>query len=153
MACRDIRGNVDTRLRKVKDGDYDATILAAAGLRRLGVAFDEREVLPIASCPPAPGQGALAVQVRASDDSLLRRVGALDDAPLRAAVSAERELLRLLGASCEIPLGCYAWWDDGALALDAALARDGAIRRAHASGRDPRRVAADAAAALEGARV
>ena len=152
IVCDEIRGNVDTRLGKVERGDYDATILAAAGLRRLGIAFDEREALPFEVMPPAPGQGALAVQTRAHDPAR-DRVARLDDPALRAAVTAEREVLRLLGASCEIALGCYARVEAGAIRLDTALAEDGAVRRAHASGTDPLAVAAIAARALEPAHV
>ena len=152
VKCEEIRGNVDTRLAKVERGDYDATVLAAAGLRRLGIAFDEWEALPLAVMPPAPGQGALAVQTRA-DDPLRERVAELDDPALRAAVTAEREVLRLLGASCDIALGCYATVADGVVRLDAALA-EVEMRRAHAEGTDPFLVAASAARALgEPARV
>src|SRR5262249_26277556 len=94
VLCDEIRGNVDTRLRKVMRGEYDATILAGAGLRRLGITFDDAEALPLDLVPPAPGQGALAVQARA-DDRLRHRVrAALDDAATHAAVAAERETLR-----------------------------------------------------------
>jgi len=152
VVCDEIRGNVDTRLAKVARGDYDATVLAAAGLRRLGIAFDEREALPLSVMPPAPGQGALAVQTRAGDP-VRERVAALDDAALRAAVTAEREVLRLLGASCDIALGCHATVAGGVVRLDAALA-EGSVRRAHAEGRDPLEVAASAAHSLaEPARV
>src|SRR5207302_322899 len=108
ISCVEIRGNVDTRLRKVERGDYDATVLAAAGLRRLGVPFTEAEALPLAACPPAPGQGALAVQMRAEHPLLAHVRDALDDGPTHAAVDAEREVLRLLGASCLLPLGVHA---------------------------------------------
>lgn len=152
VVCDEIRGNVDTRLAKVARGDYDATLLAAAGLRRLAIAFAEGEALPLELMPPAPGQGALAVQTRA-DDPVRERVAALDDADLRAAVTAEREVLRLLGASCDIALGCHATVTHGVVRLDAALAEDG-VRRAHAEGMDPLAVAAAAARALgEPARV
>ena len=137
IACSEIRGNVDTRLRKVADGLYDATVLAAAGLRRLGIAFAEEEALPLDLCPPAPGQGALAVQTRAGEGIAERVRIALDDAPTHRAVLAEREVLRLAGASCDIPLGCYARWEDEDLVLDAALATGSAVRRARATGRDP----------------
>ena len=146
--CREIRGNVDTRLRKVRDGEYDAVVVAAAGLRRLGITFDEREALPIELCPPAPGQGALAVQIRAVDTELRARVVALDDRATRLAVTAERELLRLLGASCEIPLGAIGRYEDGDIALDAALAGDAGVRSASTRGTDPRDVARRAADAL-----
>jgi hydroxymethylbilane synthase len=145
---REIRGNVDTRLRKVRDGQYDAVIVAAAGLRRLGIAFDEREALPIELCPPAPGQGALAVQIRASDDRLAARLAALDDAPTRLAVTAERALLRAMGASCEIPLGAIGRYTNSVTALDAALVTSAGIRRASERGADPLEVALRAAGAL-----
>ncbi len=146
--CREIRGNVDTRLRKVRDGEYDAVVVAAAGLRRLGIAFDEREAIPIELCPPAPGQGALAVQIRAVDAELRARIVALDDRATRAAVTAERALLRLLGASCEIPLGAIGRYEDGDIALDAALADHAGLRRASARGTDPLDVARRVADAL-----
>ena len=148
IECAEIRGNVDTRLRKVRDGDYDATVLAAAGLRRLGVAFAEVEALPIAVCPPAPGQGALAVQMRA-DHPLLGRVrAALDDAPTRAAVETEREVLRLAGATCALALGAYARILDGEILIDAAIAAEAGIRHARARGTLPREVAREIADAL-----
>jgi hydroxymethylbilane synthase len=146
--ARDIRGNVDTRLRKVRDGEYDAVVVAAAGLRRLGIAFDECEALPIDLCPPAPGQGALAVQIRAADAGLRARIAPLDDRATRLAVTAERELLRRLGASCELPLGAIGRADNGEISLDAALAGDGGVRRASARGSDPHDVARRAAEAL-----
>ena len=147
-ACREIRGNVDTRLRKVQSGEYDAVVVAAAGLRRLGIAFDEHEALPIDLCPPAPGQGALAVQIRAYNDELRARVVALDDPATRVAVTAERELLRLMGGTCEIPLGAIGRSQNGGVVLDAALAGDDGVRRASASGSDPYRVARRAADVL-----
>jgi hydroxymethylbilane synthase len=145
---REIRGNVDTRLRKVHGGEYDAVIVAAAGLRRLGIAFDEREALSFALCPPAPGQGALAVQIRARDDELRARLAQLDHPATRRAVTAERELLRLMGASCDIPLGAIGRCENGDVVLDAALADGGGVRRASARGGDPHDVARRAAGAL-----
>ena len=151
---RDIRGNVDTRLRKVRHGEYDGVVVAAAGLRRLGIAFEEREVLPLALCPPAPGQGALAIQIRRSDDALRARLVPLDDRPTRLAVTAERSLLRMLGASCEIPLGAIGRIEDATIVLDAALVTSSGVLRASARAQDPDEVAARAARALaEPARV
>ena len=151
---RDIRGNVDTRLRKVRHGEYDGVVVAAAGLRRLGIAFEEREVLPLALCPPAPGQGALAIQIRRSDDALRARLAPLDDRPTRLAVTAERALLRMLGASCEIPLGAIGRVEDATIVLDAALVTSSGVLRASARAQDPDEVAARAARALaEPARV
>ena len=146
--AREIRGNVDTRLRKVSDGEYDAVLLAAAGLRRLGVAFDEREALSVELCPPAPGQGALAIQVRAADTALRARLAALDDRATRLAVTAERALLRLMGASCLIPLGAIGSCEGAEIALDAALATDGGVLRTSARGTDPFDLARQAAVAL-----
>jgi hydroxymethylbilane synthase len=146
--CREIRGNVDTRLRKVQSGEYDAVVVAAAGLRRLGIAFDEREALSVGLCPPAPGQGALAVQIRARDDELRERLASLDDPDTRRAVTAERELLRLMGASCDVALGAIGRCENGDILLDAALAGDDGVRRASARGSDPLDVASRAADAL-----
>ena len=148
IETREIRGNVDTRLRKVREGRYDAIVLALAGLRRLGVAVAADEVLDAADCPPAPGQGALAVQCRASDGDVRARVAALDDANTRMAVSAERAHLRALGASCEIPLGTLARVEGGEIVLDAALVTQSGVLRARERGSDPSDVAMRAAAAL-----
>ncbi|MEK6620168.1 MAG: hydroxymethylbilane synthase [Chloroflexota bacterium] len=148
IETREIRGNVDTRLRKVREGRYDAIVLALAGLRRLGVAVAADEILDAADCPPAPGQGALAVQCRASDGDVRARVAALDDANTRRAVSAERALLRALGASCEIPLGTLARVEGGEIVLDAALVTQSGVLRARERGSDPSDVAMRAAAAL-----
>ncbi len=149
VECVEIRGNVDTRIAKVQRGEYDAVVLAAAGLRRLGIAFADHEALPLELVPPAPGQGALAVQMRADDAALVERVRTvLDDRATREAVTAERELLRLLGASCDIGLGCWARREGGALMLDAALASGGEIAHAQAIGADPLAVARSAADTL-----
>lgn len=152
ISTRPIRGNVDTRLRKVREGDSDATILAAAGLERLGIAFAPEEALDLSLCPPAPGQGALAIQCRSTDAALRERLARLDDADTRAAVTTERALLAALGASCALALGTYARRLGGRVILDAAL-DDGGLRRAHAEGADPLTTAAQAAASLRGARV
>ncbi|MDE3101793.1 MAG: hydroxymethylbilane synthase [Chloroflexota bacterium] len=149
VVTRPIRGNVDTRMAKVRSGECDATILALAGLRRLGIAVEPAEILDPIDHPPAPGQGALAVQCRADDDAAQRALRALDHPPTRRAVEAERELLRLLGASCEIPLGAYGRVEQGRVVLDAALPSEGGMLRAHASGSDPLAVARECANALE----
>lgn len=152
VTTRAIRGNVDTRLRKVLSGEYDATILAAAGLERLAIAFTPDEALDLAAWPPAPGQGALAVQCRTADTALRTRLAPLDDADTRTAVTAERALLAALGASCALALGSYARCDGGRVILDGTL-DDGGLRRTHAEGTDPYSVADQAAAALRGVRV
>ena len=150
-SARDIRGNVDTRMRKVHDGEYDGTILALAGLRRLGVPVNDDEILDGLLWPPAPGQAALAVQCRADDLGLRARLEGIDDPSAHLAIRAERALLRLMGASCAIPLGAWARVDAGAIVLDAALALDGAIVRTSAGGRDPDAVAYTAAQGLAAA--
>ena len=150
-STRDIRGNVDTRMRKVHDGQYDGTILALAGLRRLGVPIADAEILDGLLWPPAPGQAALAVQCRVDDRELRARLEGIDDPSAHLAVRAERALLRLMGASCAIPLGAWARVDAGAIVLDAALALDGAIVRTSATGHDPDAVAYIAAQGLAAA--
>ncbi len=141
----EIRGNVDTRLRKVQSGEFDATILALAGLRRLGLPFTDNEVLPTSVMLPAPGQGALAVQCRTDAHDLRGRLGALDDRGTRVTVTAERALLRSLGASCELALGALASIDGDLITLDAALAADGGVARFRGADRDPLELAHRAA--------
>ncbi len=105
----DIRGNVDTRLRKALASDGpDAIILAVAGLRRLGLDEHVTEILPVDLLTPAVGQGALAVEVRADDRRTRRLLKALDHAPTRQAVTAERAVLATLGGGCQVPLGAHA---------------------------------------------
>jgi len=113
----DIRGNVDTRLGRVGD-DLDAVILAAAGLSRLARLDAVTEFLGIDGWPTAPGQGAVAVEVRASEEKL---VSALDHKPTRTTVTAEREVLALLEAGCAAPVGAHAMIDDGLLFLSARV--------------------------------
>lgn len=107
LDVRSIRGNVDTRIRKVREGEFDAILLAAAGVRRLGLDDEVSEWLPATTLLPAPGQGALAVQTRAADP-VSALVAALDDPEARATTAAERAFLRELGAGCAAPVGAYA---------------------------------------------
>lgn len=108
LTIRSIRGNVETRIRKVRDGQYDATVLAAAGLMRLGLAEAVTEWLPLAVMLPAPGQGALAVQCRIDDETLLQLLALIDEPATRAAVTAERAFLHGLGGGCSAPVAAYA---------------------------------------------
>ena len=103
-----LRGNVDTRLRKALEGQYDAILLAGAGLTRLGLEVHVTQWLPLDVMLPAPGQGALAVQCRADDEETLSLLSALEDAPTRAAVTAERQFLLGLGGGCAVPVAAYA---------------------------------------------
>lgn len=114
----DIRGNVDTRLGKVTSGELDAVILAAAGLTRIGRTEVVTEFLDPDRWPTAPGQGALAVEVRRGEEGLVDR---LDHAETRAAVEAEREVLALLEAGCSAPVGARAVVDAGLLLLSASV--------------------------------
>jgi len=108
VMVKDLRGNVDTRLRKLADGEADALVLAAAGLVRLGVAPEHAAPMSIAEMVPAPGQGCLAVQARRDDAVALEAVTSLDHAPSRTALDAERGLMARLGGGCALPLGAFA---------------------------------------------
>jgi len=103
-----VRGNVGTRLAKLDRGDFDALVMAVAGLQRLGLAERIAQMLAPEVFLPAPGQGALAIEIRAGDGAVRERVHALEHAPTRAAVAAERAVSRGLGGSCEFPLAAYA---------------------------------------------
>ncbi|MFE9933964.1 hydroxymethylbilane synthase [Streptomyces sp. NPDC005533] len=103
-----IRGNVDTRIGFVRDGELDAVVLAAAGLNRIGRGDEATDLLSVDNVLPAPGQGALAVECLASDTDLIAALGELDDPHTRAAVTAERSLLAALEAGCSAPVGAFA---------------------------------------------
>ena len=108
LDVRSIRGNVDTRVRKVQDGEFDAVVLAAAGVLRLGLEGAVTEWLETDTMLPAPGQGALGVQCRADDERVLTLLAAIDDPGARAETTAERVFLRTLGAGCTAPVGAHA---------------------------------------------
>jgi hydroxymethylbilane synthase len=108
LEVRSIRGNVDTRIAKVRAGEFGAAVLAAAGVLRLGLAHEVAEWLDADTMLPAPGQGALAVQCRADDESTLSRLAALDDPRAHAETTAERAFLRVLGAGCAAPVAALA---------------------------------------------
>jgi hydroxymethylbilane synthase len=121
-----LHGNVDTRLRRLDAGHADALLLAAAGLDRLGFGSRIAARLDAASMPPAPAQGALAVQTRRDDHGVLQAVGALDDPAIRMAVVAERALLKAMGGGCRAPVGAVAVTVGGSLALlVGAVTQDG----------------------------
>jgi hydroxymethylbilane synthase len=103
-----IRGNLDTRLRKLDSGEHDALILAAAGLRRLGFASRISLALPPAACVPAPGQGIVAIEIRAGDEDVRRVAAIIDDPSAAAALRAERALVAALGGGCQTPIGALA---------------------------------------------
>ncbi|HVF57975.1 MAG TPA: hydroxymethylbilane synthase [Pyrinomonadaceae bacterium] len=122
VVVRDLRGNVDTRLRKLDAGEYAAVILASAGLRRLG--FAERISAPVSTeeMLPAVGQGALGIETRADDDATNALVVRLDHAPTRAACEAERALLRRLGGGCTVPIAAHATLRGDVLRLEGMVA-------------------------------
>jgi hydroxymethylbilane synthase len=157
LAAAELRGNVDTRLGKLDRGDYDAIVLAKAGLDRLGLSARITEILPTEISLSAAGQGAMTIEARAGDTDLLERISKLDHVETRASVEAERALLAALGGGCQIPIGAWARIDatrdkDDQLVLDAVvLSPDGSdyLRRQMAGRADrPEELGRNLAAAL-----
>ena len=128
-----MRGNVDTRLRKLDEGEVDALLLACAGLDRLGMGQRITERLDPRGFVPAPAQGAIAIETAAGSDAD-RLCAAADHGPTRTAIVAERALLAELGGGCLLPLGAWARFEEGRLVLSAALAGADGVRRAEAAG-------------------
>lgn len=126
VQCVEFRGNVDTRLRKLAEGQVDAIILASAGLERLGLTAHRRECFsPLVLCPAA-GQGALAIETRSGDERTLRALAFLDHAPTRYAVTVERAALAGLGGGCQVPIGIHCFpGDEGFSVVSAVAAPDG----------------------------
>jgi hydroxymethylbilane synthase len=133
-----VRGNVDTRLRKLESGEYDAIILAAAGVLRLGLETHVRSRISADVMCPAVGQGALAIEIRRGDQQTKTLLAFLNDADTHAAIDCERALLGSLGGGCQVPIGAYAEKRDGRLFLRAMVGRpDGSqILREQADGTD-----------------
>ena len=121
LTVEPLRGNLDTRLRKLDDGHYDAIVLAAAGLKRLGLAERIRAVFDPAQMLPCAGQGALGLEVRTDATALRERLAGLAHRPTLLAVQAERGVSRALGGSCSMPLAAHAVWSGGELELRATL--------------------------------
>jgi len=132
----DIRGNVETRIRKVDEGQYDAAVLAVAGLVRLGLLDRASQIFDADVLIPAVGQGALAVEARANDTELLDLLVGIDDKNARLAAEAERAFLQRLGGGCRLPFGALAEIDGATLSMRGFLATDGAAElfRAELSG-------------------
>jgi hydroxymethylbilane synthase len=139
LEIRPLRGNVDTRLRKLEAGEYDAIILAAAGLNRLGKTQLVRQVIPFEVMCPAAGQGALGIEIRAGDSVTRQHLAFLDDAEAHATTTCERALLKKLGGGCQVPIGALAEVREGRLHLQAIVAEpDGSkILRESLDGTDP----------------
>ncbi|MBS0327890.1 MAG: hydroxymethylbilane synthase [Proteobacteria bacterium] len=140
-----LRGNVHTRLRKLDEGAYDAIVLAAAGLKRLGLGVRIRALLEPAASLPAPGQGALALECRADRDDVIAALAPLADVAATLATAAERAFSRALGGSCRTPLAAYAEWEEGRLWLRGLIAsRDGRdVLRGEIDGEVDQRAAAE----------
>jgi hydroxymethylbilane synthase len=128
-----VRGNLDTRLRKLDSGDYDALVLAAAGLRRLGRGERITAALQIDACVPAPGQGIIAIETRAGDDAAIAAAARIADAGASAALAAERAVITQLGGGCQMPIGAYAELTGGDMRMTAVVVSLDGARAAHAS--------------------
>ena len=117
-----LRGNVDTRLRKLEQGEYDAIILASAGLKRLGKTELVKQIIPPEIMCPAAGQGSLAIEIRDGDAATRQHLEFLNDPAARAATTSERALLNRLGGGCQVPIGAFADMRGGKLHLEAIVA-------------------------------
>jgi hydroxymethylbilane synthase len=139
MGVTEIRGNVDTRLRKLAEGEVDGLVLAAAGLARLGLEPPNARRLRVDEMVPAPGQGCLAIQVREEDRTTRAVISVLDHLPSRRALEAERALVQLMGGGCDLPLGAFAATKDERIRMVAVVASpDGAkIIRTASESTDP----------------
>jgi hydroxymethylbilane synthase len=139
LVIEDLRGNVDSRIRRLKEGKFDAILLAMAGLNRLGRQDEVAEALNPVQFIPAPGQGVIALECRRDEGAILAATAALHDAATGRRVEAERALLAGLGGGCNVPLGAYAEASGRTLRLWAFLARPDGSRmvRRHAEGDDP----------------
>jgi hydroxymethylbilane synthase len=135
MELKEIRGNVNTRVRKLREGEYDAILLARAGIERIDLDISGLEMikLPLDVMLPAPGQAALAIETRSDDAEVESRIELLDDVQVRREIEAERGLLRRFAGGCSLPMGAYAECDDKVklTAIYAAIAPDGQVRGFH----------------------
>src|ERR1700733_2296789 len=145
-----LRGNVDTRLRKLEKGEYDAIILASAGLKRLGKTESIKQIFPAEIMCPAAGQGALGIEIREGDAVTRERLAFLNDPNARAATTCERALLNSLGGGCQVPIGAFAEMRNGKLHLESIVADpDGSkVLRDSRDGNDPEKLGNEAGAAL-----
>jgi len=152
LDLRNLRGNVDTRLRKLERGEYDAIVLAKAGLDRLGWSSRITEAISTEISLPAVGQGALGIEARADDGKVLEVLARLDHAETRTAVMAERTLLAELEGGCQVPLGAWGRMEESELVLEACvLSVDGADyirKRAAGAPREPEALGRDLAQSL-----
>jgi hydroxymethylbilane synthase len=145
-----LRGNVDTRLRKLERGEYDAIILAVAGVKRLGKAEWIKQIIPAEIMCPAAGQGALGIEIREGDEPTRNLLAFLNDSIARAAVTCERALLNSLGGGCQVPIGALAEMKNSKLHLESIVADpDGSkLLRDSRDGDDPEKLGREAGTAL-----
>lgn len=143
LDIRELRGNVDTRLRKVESGEYDAILLAKAGLDRLGLSGRIAEVLEPDILMPAVGQGAIGVQARLKDEEMAEAIGPLDDFETRQSIVAERALLAAIQGGCQVPLGAWARIERGELIMDAVVCSPNGRQRIHQKSSAPPEQARD----------
>ncbi|WP_202839285.1 hydroxymethylbilane synthase [Luteimonas saliphila] len=150
LQLRDLRGNVNTRLAKLDAGDYDAIVLACAGLQRLGFEARIRARLEAPDWLPAPAQGAIAIECREQDAAVQALLSVLDDAPTRRCVEAERAMNRALHGSCHVPVAAFAQERGGGLSLQGLVgdAMSGRLVRAEVGGDDPQVTGHEAAQRL-----
>jgi hydroxymethylbilane synthase len=134
-----LRGNVDTRLRKLEAGDYEAIILAAAGVNRLGLTALVKQIIPAEIMCPAAGQGALGIEIRKGDEAIRQHLSFLDDSAARQTTTAERALLNKLGGGCQVPIGAFAELRAKEIHLEGVVAHpDGSlVLRESREGSDP----------------
>jgi hydroxymethylbilane synthase len=132
LVVQPLRGNVGTRLRKLDEGQYDAVLLAAAGLKRLGLGERIRSLLSVEDSIPAAGQGALGIEIRSANDRVAALLAPLNHPETAACVRAERQVSRVLGGSCQVPLGAHAVLDGKGLKLSGFVADPDGSRFLHA---------------------
>lgn len=139
LQIESVRGNIDTRMRKLHEGNFDAIILAAAGLERVHFEGEISQFIPVEISLPAVGQGALAIECRSDDEETLALLRRLDDEPTRQAVTAERTFLHKLQGGCQVPIGAYATVTDGVIQITGMVGSpDGKqMCKSSASGSDP----------------
>ncbi len=150
LEVADIRGNVETRLRKRDEGQYQSTILARAGMNRLGIVRPDAHCFSVEQMVPAVGQGALAVQCRTDDAELRAVLAGIAHGPTTRACAVERAFLAAYGGGCNVPAAAHAWVDgDTLVAVACAEQSDGSLRRVQATGSDPVALGRSLAAQLE----
>lgn len=153
LAVKPVRGNVDTRVRKALNGEYDAVLLAGAGVTRLGLDEHVREWLSLEMMLPAPGQGALAVQCRIDDEEVLDILAAIEATAVRRATQAERSFLQALGGGCSLPVGAFATVEEENIHLQAVVAAEDGGRVIRLEERGPDAIALGRKAAQDALRL